>query len=174
MHQLHSSLYHQIIKRWVNVPGRKRNHPPHRLGNEAHRKKLIIPDIAAEAQKQTAAGHSQGAHRQQDTCCLPPCLFFITHLSVSVIPGTNREKTAADAPCGFSPAVKSLPLPKGMAYFAGFPSSVTVILRISFVLISLQISLMKVSRGFTPSSPAKRLLTETVPSSSSFCPTTSI
>lgn len=105
---------------------------------------------------------------------LPPCLFFITHLSISVIPGTSREKTAADVPCGFFPAVKSLPMPKGMAYFAGFPSSVTVILRISFVLISLQISLMKVSRGFTPSSPAKRLLTETVPSSSSFCPTTSI
>ena len=45
---------------------------------------------------------------------------------------------------------------------------------ISFVRISLQISSMNVSNDFCPSSPLKRLRTETTPSSSSFCPTTSM
>lgn len=45
---------------------------------------------------------------------------------------------------------------------------------ISFVRISLQTSSMKVGSGFWPSSPKKRLLTDTRPSSSSFWPTMSI
>ncbi len=47
-------------------------------------------------------------------------------------------------------------------------------LRISFVRISLLICSTNSAKGFTPSSPAKRLLTDTVFSSSSFWPTTSI
>ena len=49
-----------------------------------------------------------------------------------------------------------------------------LILRISFVRISLQISSINTCKSFCPSSPKKRLLTETFPSSCSFSPTTSI
>ena len=59
-------------------------------------------------------------------------------------------------------------------FFLVFSSSVTSIGRILFVRISSQISLINTERAFWPSSPAKRLLTETLPSSSSFAPTTSI
>lgn len=53
-------------------------------------------------------------------------------------------------------------------------SGVTSTLRISFVRISLQMSSMNASKDCAPSSPLKRLRTDTTPSSSSFCPTTSI
>ena len=49
-----------------------------------------------------------------------------------------------------------------------FASSCTSTLRISLVRISSQICSIDVSMLLLPSSPAKRLLTETVPSASSF------
>ena len=50
----------------------------------------------------------------------------------------------------------------------------TLIVLISFVRISRLMASMKSERDFCPSSPLKRLRTDTRPSSSSFCPTTSM
>ncbi len=55
-----------------------------------------------------------------------------------------------------------------------FFSSCTSTLRFARVLISSLISETNTLRSLAPSSPRKRLLTETLPSSSSFAPTTSM
>lgn len=66
--------------------------------------------------------------------------------------------------------IRSFAHSQTLPYFCSSTST----LRFSRFLISSVIAAIKSSRLFAPSSPAKRLLTETVFSSSSFAPTTSI
>jgi len=68
-------------------------------------------------------------------------------------------------PSFFKKTAEPIPIPLPVTYYF---SSSTSILRISFVAISFTISAMKSPRTFCPSSPLKRLLTDTLPSSSSF------
>ena len=153
-----------------------------------HCEQFIIPNIVAKAQHHTPAKHDEAEPEQEESRDLPARAFlFLFHIFSFIAAILSVFKDIGPAKCLHSSGTRFYffwssctfqPLhiltdfaAQCKVLFYYFCSSST---RISFVRISLQIWSINSCRGFTPSSPAKRLLTDTVLSSASCAPTTSI